>query len=54
LANYKRPKSVDFIDISEMPLMGGGYKVLKRELRDRYRKEYERKKKEKIDRWGAV
>jgi long-chain acyl-CoA synthetase len=54
LANYKRPKSVDFIDISEMPLMGGGYKVLKRELRDRYRKEYEREKKEKIDRWGAV
>jgi long-chain acyl-CoA synthetase len=54
LANYKRPKSVDFIDISEMPLMGGGYKVLKRELRNRYRKEYERKKKEKIDRWGAV
>ena len=54
LANYKRPKSVDFINISEMPLMGGGYKVLKRELRDRYRKEYERKKKEKIDRWGAV
>jgi long-chain acyl-CoA synthetase len=54
LANYKRPKSVDVIEIAEMPLMGGGYKVLKRELRDRYRKEYERKKKEKIDRWGAV
>lgn len=54
LANYKRPKSVDFIDMSEMPLMGGGYKVLKRELRDRYRKEYEREKKEKFDRWGAV
>lgn len=54
LANYKRPKSVDFIKMSQMPLMGGGYKVLKRELRDRYRKEYEQKKKEKIDRWGAV
>jgi hypothetical protein len=27
-----------------MPLMGGGYYVLKRELRDRYRIEYEKKK----------
>jgi len=34
--------------------MGGGYKVLKRELRDRYRREYEKKKKDKIDPWGAV
>ena len=54
LAGYKRPKSVDFIAMSEMPLMGGGYKVLKRELRDRYRREYEKNKNEKIDRWGAV
>ena len=54
LTGYKRPKSVDFIAMSEMPLMGGGYKVLKRELRDRYRRAYEKQKKEKIDRWGAV
>ena len=54
LAGYKRPKSVDFIAMSEMPLMGGGYKVLKRELRDRYRRAYEKKKREKIDRWGTV
>lgn len=38
LAPYKRPKSVDFISADEMPTMGGGYKVLKRELRDRYRR----------------
>ncbi len=25
-------KSVDFIDITEMPMMGGGYKILRREL----------------------
>jgi long-chain acyl-CoA synthetase len=54
LANYKLPKSVDFVSMSEMPLMGGGYKILKRELRDRYRKDYEKKKKKKIDRWGTV
>jgi acyl-CoA synthetase (AMP-forming)/AMP-acid ligase II len=54
LANYKRPKSVDFISMSEMPLIGGGYKILKRELRDRYRQAYERMKKAKVDRWGAV
>ena len=54
LASYKKPKSVDFIDISEMPMMGGGYKILRRELRDRYRKRYEEQKKTKIDRWGAV
>ena len=54
LASHKKPKSVDFIDISEMPLLGGGYKILKRELRDRYRKKYEKQKKKKIDRWGAV
>jgi hypothetical protein len=34
--------------------MGGGYKILRRELRDRYRKKYEEEKKTKIDRWGAV
>ncbi len=38
LAPYKTPKSVDFIPMSEMPLLGAGYKVLKRELRDRYRR----------------
>jgi long-chain acyl-CoA synthetase len=54
LASYKKPKSVDFIDISEMPMMGGGYKVLRRELRDRYRKKYEEQKKAKVERWGAV
>jgi long-chain acyl-CoA synthetase len=54
LASYKKPKSVDFIDITEMPMMGGGYKILRRELRDRYRKKYEEQKKGKVDRWGAV
>ncbi len=54
IASYKKPKSVDFIDLSEMPMMGGGYKILRRELRDRYRKRYEEEKKMKIDRWGAV
>jgi long-chain acyl-CoA synthetase len=54
LAAYKKPKSVDFIERSEMPMMGGGYKILRRELRDRYRKKYEEEKKKKIDRWGAV
>jgi len=52
MASYKKPKSVDFINISEMPMMGEGYKILKRELRDRYRNKFE-KKKEK-DAWGAV
>jgi long-chain acyl-CoA synthetase len=54
LADFKRPKSVEFIEMAQMPMMGGGYKILKRELRDRYRKQYEKNKKEKIDRWGAV
>jgi acyl-CoA synthetase (AMP-forming)/AMP-acid ligase II len=54
LAPYKKPKSVDFIDKSEMPMMGGGYKILKRELRDRYRKQYQKSRKKKIDRWGVV
>lgn len=54
LANFKRPKSVDFIEMAQMPMMGGGYKILKRELRDRYRKQYEKDQKEKIDRWGTV
>jgi len=52
MASYKKPQSVDFIDSSEMPLTGGGYKILKRELRDRYRKQYENKQKGKA--WGAV
>jgi acyl-CoA synthetase (AMP-forming)/AMP-acid ligase II len=54
LANFKRPKSVDFIQMAQMPMMGGGYKILKRELRDRYRKQYQKDKEGKIDRWGAV
>jgi long-chain acyl-CoA synthetase len=54
LAPYKRPKSVDFIELSEMPVVGGGYKILKRELRDRYRKRYEELTKKKVDQWGAV
>ena len=54
LANYKVPKSVDFIGKSEMPMMGGGYKILKRKLRDRYRKRYEKMKNEKVERWGEV
>ncbi|UCF55840.1 MAG: AMP-binding protein [Deltaproteobacteria bacterium] len=52
VASYKKPKSVDFIDISQMPMRGGGYKILRRELRDRYRKEYAEKK--KGESWGAV
>lgn len=52
MASYKTPKSVDFIDISEMPVMGGGYKVLRRELRDRYRKKFEAAKRGDV--WGAV
>jgi long-chain acyl-CoA synthetase len=52
MASYKKPKSVDFIDISQMPMRGGGYKILRRKLRDKYRKEYEEKK--KGDAWGAV
>ncbi|MGO9572062.1 MAG: class I adenylate-forming enzyme family protein [Desulfomonilaceae bacterium] len=54
LASYKKPKSVDFINISDMPMMGGGYKIRKRELRERYRKEYEKAKRVKIKSWGAV
>ncbi|MBN2124565.1 MAG: AMP-binding protein [Deltaproteobacteria bacterium] len=52
MASYKKPKSVDFIDISEMPMRGGGYKILRRELRDRYRKRYEERRRGKA--WGAV
>ena len=51
MASYKKPKSVDFIGISEMPMTGGGYKLLRRELRDRYR-EQEAKSGGKA--WGAV
>ena len=51
IASYKKPKSVDFIGLSEMPVTGGGYKILKRELRDRYREQYV---KNKGDAWGAV
>lgn len=49
LAPYKKPKSVDFIPLSEMPVTGGGYKVLKRVLRDRFRRQEEGEKA-----WGAV
>ena len=52
MAPYKRPKSVDFISIDKMPMSGGGYKVLKRVLTDRYRQEYQKKK--ESDGWGAV
>lgn len=36
MASYKKPKSVDFVKLSDIPMTGGGYKVLRRELRDRY------------------
>lgn len=51
MAPYKKPKSVDFIDISKMPMTGGGYKLLRRELRDRYR---EQSTKTSGKAWGAV
>ena len=54
LSSYKKPRSADFVDISEMPLIAGGYKVLKRELRDKYRKKYMEEKGKKIERWGAI
>ncbi len=54
LAAYKKPKSVDFIEISQMPMMGGGYKIRKRELRDRYRQQFAEQKKTKVESWGAV
>jgi acyl-CoA synthetase (AMP-forming)/AMP-acid ligase II len=54
LAPYKAPKSVDFITLSEMPLLGGGYKVLKRELRDRYRRQAAGETGDATKAWGAV
>lgn len=54
LASYKKPSSVDIISLSEMPLMAGGYKVLKRELRERYRRSYLAEKGKKEERWGVV
>jgi len=54
LSSYKKPRSVDFVTISDMPLMAGGYKVIKRELRDKYRKIYMEKTGKKIDRWGTI
>ncbi len=54
MASYKKPKSIDVIPLEEMPLMGGGYKVLRRELRDRYRKQYQEQKQGKVESWGAV
>ena len=52
MAPYKKPKSVDFISLTEMPMSGGSYKILKRVLKDRYREKSknEHNKKE----WGAV
>ena len=50
MASYKKPKSVDFIELSEMPMTGGGYKLLRRELRDRYREQSAKNGKA----WGAV
>jgi len=44
MASYKKPKTVDFIDISKMPMTGGNYKILKRVLRDQYRQQYEQNK----------
>jgi hypothetical protein len=35
-------------------MMGGGYKVLRRELRDRYRRQYEAERDGKVESWGAV
>ena len=54
MAAYKKPKSVDFIEMKDMPTMGGGYKVLRRELRDRYRRQYEAERNGKVESWGAV
>ncbi|HKI47990.1 MAG TPA: AMP-binding protein, partial [Desulfobacteria bacterium] len=51
MASYKKPKSVDFVDLSQMPMTGGGYKILRRELRDRYREQHATDKGEV---WGAV
>jgi len=52
LASYKKPKSVDFIAASEMPTSAGGYKILRRILRDRYREAYARETGGRA--WGAV
>lgn len=51
LASYKKPKSVDFIEASQMPTSGGGYKILRRVLRDRYRRASAGPKDKS---WGAV
>ncbi len=50
LAPYKKPKSVDFIELAQMPMSGGGYKILRRVLRDRYRRAAGREQ----GAWGAV
>lgn len=54
LASYKKPRSVDVISLSQMPLLAGGYKVVKRELRERYRQKYLRDKGRAVEHWGAV
>jgi long-chain acyl-CoA synthetase len=50
LASYKKPKTVDFIGLDQMPTSGGGYKILRRVLRDRYRRVAARGG----ESWGAV
>ncbi len=42
LASYKCPKSVEFLKLEDLPLSPMG-KILKRELRERYWKDYERR-----------
>ncbi len=54
LASYKKPRSVEIVSLAEMPLIAGGYKVLKRELRERYRQRHAEDKGEGVERWGAV
>ncbi len=54
LASYKTPKSIDFIPLREMPMMAAGYKIMKRELRDRYRGFAGGETGDEPRAWGAV
>lgn len=54
MASYKKPKSVDFVPKADMPVLGGGYKVLRRVLRDRYRQKYVEEQGGSTKRWGVV
>jgi long-chain acyl-CoA synthetase len=54
LASYKKPRSVDFVSMADMPMLGAGYKILKRELRDRYRIQYEQARQRTVQSWGSV